>query len=124
MRDVRMQRPLRFFHKHAVKLNLTRRQHSMLVQLRTGHVGLNGHLFKIGRALTADCPHCEGEVETVAHFLMRCQAYERERQQHLQRRGRRPETIAELLTTPGAFKRVIRYVDATKRLGAIFGDEP
>ncbi|KLO16684.1 hypothetical protein SCHPADRAFT_822815 [Schizopora paradoxa] len=123
MRDLRMRRPARFFHKHTIKLNLTRRQHNMLVQLRTGHIGLNGHLFKIGKALTAECLHCEGETETVAHFLMRCPAYERERRQFLQRRGRRPETIAELLTTPEAFKRVIRYVDVTKRLSAIFGDE-
>ncbi|KLO06487.1 hypothetical protein SCHPADRAFT_814851, partial [Schizopora paradoxa] len=122
MRDIRMHRPLRFFHKHAIKLQLTRRQHSMLVQLRTGHIGLNGHLFKIGRALTADCSHCEGTVETVAHFLMRCPAYERERRLYLHRRGRHPESIAELLTTPEAFKRVTRFVDASKRLGAIFGD--
>lgn len=124
MRDVRMHGPLRFFHKHTIKLNLTRRQHSMFVQLRTGHIGLNGHLFKIGKAMDAECSHCAGEVETVAHFLMRCPAYERERRLYLHRRGRRPESIAELLTTPEAFKRVIRSVDATKRLGAIFGDEP
>lgn len=74
--------------------------------------------------MDAECSHCAGEVETVAHFLMRCPAYERERRLYLHRRGRRPESIAELLTTPEAFKRVIRSVDATKRLGAIFGDEP
>ncbi|KLO10469.1 hypothetical protein SCHPADRAFT_794770, partial [Schizopora paradoxa] len=70
MRDLRMQRPPRFFHKAAAKL--TRRQHSILVQLRTGHIGLNGHLFRIGKSISSDCPHCEGVTETVAHFLMAC----------------------------------------------------
>ncbi|KLO04041.1 hypothetical protein SCHPADRAFT_811813, partial [Schizopora paradoxa] len=70
MRDLRMRRPLRFFHKATMKL--TRRQHNLLVQLRTGHIGLNGHLFRIGRAASADCPNCEGVIETVGHFLMAC----------------------------------------------------
>lgn len=121
MRDLRMRRPLSFFHKATRKL--TRKQHNMMVQLRTGHIGLNGHLFRIGKSLTPECPHCDGETETVAHFIMKCKGYERERR-GLQKWGRRAETIAELLTTPSAFKRVLRYVEDTRRLSAIFGDEP
>ncbi|KLO11694.1 hypothetical protein SCHPADRAFT_830666 [Schizopora paradoxa] len=119
MRDLRMRRPLRFFHKATMKL--TRRQHNLLVQLRSGNIGLNGHLYRIGRALSADCPHCDGVIETVGHFLQVCPKYEKERQA-LQRRVRRPESIAELLTNPAAFKRVLRFVDDTKRLSTIFGD--
>ncbi|KLO14092.1 hypothetical protein SCHPADRAFT_889563 [Schizopora paradoxa] len=120
MRDLRMQRPVRFFHKATAKF--TRRQHNIMVQLRTGHIGLNGHLFRIGKSLTPDCPHCEGVTETVAHFLMACPRYERERA-GLQRRARRPDSVAELLTNPDAFRRVLRFVDASKRLSTIFGDE-
>jgi hypothetical protein len=42
----------------------------------TGKVDLNGFLFKIKRSSTPNCKWCEGEEETVEHFLMKCPHYE------------------------------------------------
>ena len=52
------------------------RQSSLLMQLRTGHIGLNHHLFRIKHSETPVCPHCRGlTVETVKHFLLDCPFY-------------------------------------------------
>ncbi len=67
-----------------------------------------------------DCPHCEGVSETVVHFLLECPNYSNERK--ALQPARRERSVAELLTNPGAFKRVLSYVDATRRLSAVFGE--
>ena len=56
-----------------------------LARLRIGHIGLNSHLFKIGKESTDECI-C-GSVETVDHFLLHCPQYGAERKilsDHLQ----------------------------------------
>jgi len=118
MRDLRAGRPARFFHKAAA--GLSRRQHSMIVHLRTGHVGLNAHLKRIGKAESGDCPHCVGQEETVTHFLLECPHYAMERRA-MQRNHRTSRSLVELLTNPDSFKKVAHFVDATQRLQAVFG---
>ena len=50
---------------------LDRRQASLLFQLRSGHIGLNQHLFHIRKSDTPVCPNCQGiTVESVKHFLV------------------------------------------------------
>jgi hypothetical protein len=44
---------------------------SVLAQLRTGMARLNGYLYRIGAAVTDECP-CGQAKETVEHFLFRC----------------------------------------------------
>ena len=59
---------------------LDRRQASLLFQLRSGHIGLNQHLFRIRKSDTPVCPNCQGiTVESVKHFLINCPFYRRER---------------------------------------------
>ena len=49
------------------------RQASILIQLRTGHIGLNQYLFRIRKVESPSCLHCGGiTVETVKHFLLVC----------------------------------------------------
>lgn len=119
MRDLRAGRPARFFHKAAA--GLSRRQHSMIVHLRTGHIGLNAHLNRIGKAASAECPHCPGQEETVSHFLLECQAH-REPRRRMQRNPRTSLSLVELLTNPESFKKVARFVDETGRLQNVFGE--
>jgi ribonuclease HI len=46
------------------------RQASLPTQLRTGHIGLNRHLFRIRKVKLPVCPHCRGlTVKTVRHVL-------------------------------------------------------
>ena len=48
----------------------------ILAKLRSGCVGLNYYLHKIGKSDSAFCFHCPGELETVAHYMMDCSYYE------------------------------------------------
>ena len=54
---------------------LMRRHTSLLVQLCTGHIVLNKHLSKIGKAITPTCTACRQVDETVHHYLYQCGAY-------------------------------------------------
>ena len=47
-----------------------------LTQILTGHCFLNSFLAKIGKSETSMC-HCQGDVETVEHFLFSCPIYDR-----------------------------------------------
>ena len=52
---------------------LRRNQASILMQLRTGHLPLNNVLFRMKRADTAICPHCNTNTrETILHFIFFC----------------------------------------------------
>lgn len=50
---------------------LTTQDALILVQLRTGHFGLNSHLARIRKADSTRC-QCGAEEETVRHFLFQC----------------------------------------------------
>ncbi|OAX34193.1 hypothetical protein K503DRAFT_659786, partial [Rhizopogon vinicolor AM-OR11-026] len=52
--------------------HLPKRHISLMLWLRTRHISLNRHLHRIGKSPTPDCPHCEGSIETVQHFLLIC----------------------------------------------------
>ena len=51
---------------------LSRKDQSLIFQLRTGHVPLNYHLNRIGVKPTAACPLCDYTPETVDHLLFFC----------------------------------------------------
>jgi hypothetical protein len=60
---------------------LTRHQASLMMQIRCGHIPLNGYLHKIGRSDSEFCQAClvnrEGLRcrETVNHFLFECKSH-------------------------------------------------
>ena len=45
------------------------------LQLITGHIGLNKHLYNMNITNTTKCPACDYETETVTHFIGQCPAY-------------------------------------------------
>ena len=45
------------------------------VNIITGHIGLNKHLYRINRADTPNCPNCSDIEETVEHFIGHCPTY-------------------------------------------------
>ncbi|KIJ31117.1 hypothetical protein M422DRAFT_110297, partial [Sphaerobolus stellatus SS14] len=51
---------------------------SIITQLRTDFIGLNGYLHKIKAIDSPKCPHCQVE-ETVAHYLLQCKHYNQQR---------------------------------------------
>ena len=50
-------------------LNMSRQQLSVVIGLLTGHLGLNGHLYKIGKDINPLCRKCLNGNETVEHLL-------------------------------------------------------
>jgi len=50
-------------------LNMSRQLLSFVIGLLTGHLGLNGHLYKIGKDINPLCRRCLNGNETVEHLL-------------------------------------------------------
>jgi ribonuclease HI len=72
----------------------SRAQSSLLIQIRSGHIPLNAHLYKLNCVDSDKCQACHtrrGTIptrETITHFLFDCPAYQDER--HYPRRRSRP----------------------------------
>ena len=67
-------------HKHTIKslneqLINNRIHYRTALQLITGHIGLNKHLYNMNITNTTKCPVCDYETETVTHFIGQCPAY-------------------------------------------------
>jgi hypothetical protein len=95
--------------------DMPRRHASILVQLRTGHVGLNKHLHKIGKAESPLCPACQKTDETVHHFLFRCPAYDRQRRKIERELKRGAKSIKTMLGGHKTMKKLFRYIHDTRR---------
>ena len=96
---------------------LDQRQASLLSQLRTGHIGLNRHLFQIRKVESPVCMHCRGiTVETVKHVLLDCPFYRRERHVLQLKLRRNASSIPFLLSSPDAVKHLLTFIHSTGRL--------
>ena len=59
----------------AIKLlNTSRQQLLVVIGLLTGHISLNGHLYKIGKDINPLCRRCLNGNETVEHLLCECES--------------------------------------------------
>ena len=70
-------------HTRLLYNGLSRREASVLAQLRTGMARLNGYLFRIRVAASQQCA-CGQAAETVEHFLFRCRNWTAHRTEMLQ----------------------------------------
>lgn len=91
------------------------------MQLRTGHIGLNQHLFRICKVELLSCPHCRGiTVETVKHYLLDCPFYCKERHTLQSKLHRNAHSISFLLSSPVTIKPLLKFVHSTGRFKAFF----
>jgi hypothetical protein len=59
---------------NAIKLlNMSRQQLSVVFGRLTGHIGLNGHLYQIGKDANPLCRRCLNGNDTVEHLLCECE---------------------------------------------------
>ena len=105
--------------KHVLKLHkgLHKAESSILVQARTGKIGLRDFLFK-RRVPGFDSPWCncgQGR-ETVRHILVFCPR-ERERREHLVQALGEPIDTDRMLSTPGKAGIIARWLLRSGRLG-------
>ncbi|KAJ3985239.1 hypothetical protein F5890DRAFT_1409873 [Lentinula detonsa] len=107
---------------------LKRKQTSIIFQLRTGHVPLKAHLYRIRKEDSPVCPHCErlGQhtQETVKHYIMECPAYRKERFHFRRRLGREARSLRYILSDGKAIPHLLRFIGETKRFQKTFGDIP
>ena len=94
---------------------LARRNTSLLIQLRTGHVPLNYHLHTIGRADTQRCPECGAAKETVPHFILQCPKYSLQRRAYFGPLGRNGLRLDYLLITKEGVERLFKFINATRQ---------
>ncbi|KAJ7865524.1 hypothetical protein B0H13DRAFT_1454904, partial [Mycena leptocephala] len=95
---------------------LSRRNSSIIVQLRPRMVGLNAWLHKIHRA---ESPLCQTRHrrEDIPHFIFFCSRFSHHRI-HLRTALGRKATLGYLLTHEKGIRHLLRYVHATNRLPA------
>ena len=127
-------------HKHVAKYSdklpspaylqltstLTRQQTSLLTQLRTNHVPLNYHLYRIKATPSPTCPNCRANTgtapaETIRHFLIQCTHYNQIRLQTIGRLGRGAYIVPYLLSDKKAIPHLLKYIHNTNRLTSTFG---
>ncbi|KAJ7646449.1 hypothetical protein DFH06DRAFT_997610 [Mycena polygramma] len=99
---------------HKPLVNLSRRNSSLIVQLRTGMVGLNAWLHKIRRAESPLCQTCQRR-EDVQHFVFFCSRYTH-RSLLRTALGRKATSLGFLLTHDKGIRYLLRYIHATNRL--------
>ena len=96
--------------------NLTHRQMSILVQLRSGHAPLNKHLHQLGKAESPRFLACQVSNETVHHFLVACPKYASQWRLLEGKLWRAARSVSTLLSNPRAFVHLFKYVHITQRL--------
>jgi ribonuclease HI len=101
----------------------TRAQSSLLIQLRTGRIALNRHLYKLSKIATPQCPHCPHEEETVRHVLFDCPSYRQARLPFRRALRRRAHDLGYILTSKSAQKPLFTFMHATGRFRNVYGDE-
>ena len=110
------------FNSYRKRTNcLTRLQSSIMIQIRSGHIPLNGYLFKINRAESEDCPACLDEDanlrsrETVKHYLFECRAYNAERNEMIKKIPRRHLNLKDIMLSTDYIKALTRFINRTRR---------
>lgn len=103
-------------------------QSSLLIQLRSGHIPLNAHLFRLNCADMDKCEACYARWgatsprETVTHFLFNCPAHQNERHYLDTALGRRSRDLGYIMSRKDSIRELLRYIGKMKRLKKPFGD--
>jgi hypothetical protein len=88
---------------------------AQLVQLRTGHYGLNKYLHRFGKRYSQYC-RCGYAKETVEHFTLECPNYKIQRKELRKRVGVWKMRVDKLLGDTTLLKHKMEYVRTTKRM--------
>lgn len=101
---------------------LSQCQASLIMQLCTGQIGLNKHLYWICCSETPYCPSCnKNATESIHHFLFNCICYCHEWSILHQKLWWCSHNMSYLLSHPAATLPLLKYVHLTGRLKQTFG---
>jgi hypothetical protein len=90
---------------------LMHKDSSILTQLCTGHIPLNGYLYKFKRVDNPRCPACGAAVETVQHFLFTCRSYAYMRWP-LEQKCKGTLTLKKILSDHKLTAQLVSYINA------------
>ncbi|KAF8868337.1 hypothetical protein BD779DRAFT_1461335 [Infundibulicybe gibba] len=100
---------------------MSRKNSSILIQLRTEHAPLNKHLFRIKKAESPLCHRCGQYEESVQHFIMDCPAYANARRHMNQKGGPQTRDFYKLLSESKLLPHLYQFLSDTNRLRCVFG---
>ena len=112
--------PISNFRK--ITMKLTRRQASILVQLRTGHAPLQAYLHRFKLVESPMCPSCGEEPETVTHFLIYCESHHEHRRRLRWTLGRDQSLELGILGDVKRIRALMRFIDETERFKESHGN--
>jgi hypothetical protein len=92
------------------------------LQLKSGHAVTGAHLLRIGKVGDAQCWWCGGSGQTVAHLLLKCRKWRRQRDTMLRKlrakkmliSARRDQADLKTLFGAEATAEVLRFIDDTE----------
>ena len=114
--------PYKEFRKRSYML--TRKQTSIIMQLRSGHIPLNVYLHRIGRAGSDTCMECyetqeeESIPETINHFVFECTAHKKYRDDLVKETGRSRFNLRSIMKNTDYMKALVKFINRTERLKA------
>ena len=103
-------------------LLLTRRQASLILQIRCAHFPLNVYLHRIRKSDTDECQKCTNNRlphrprETINHFIFECTAYNEAREQLKAKIGRNNFHLSNIMINANYIKELTIYINRTGRL--------
>ena len=101
---------------------LTRKQSSLILQIRCGHFPLNVYLHKINKSETNRCQACiavhdnDTPIETINHFIFDCPAYDEARDELIAKIGRSRFHLSDIMADTDRMKSLVTYINRTGRL--------
>ena len=105
------------------KLNsLTRKQSSIILQLRCGHFPLNAYLHKISKVESSRCQACaehqedDPPPESINHFLFDSPAHHDAREDLVNKIGRHRFHLSDIMSDTDRMKALVTYINRTGRL--------
>jgi hypothetical protein len=115
-RNMTKRKPKRTRPSSRIYGNLNERKHiAWIARLRTGHCSLNGYLRRFNITDDATCPGCGDAKETVHHFLMVCQKYERLRDRLRKKVGIGGMKMEKLLGDHRRVKHTAEFIESIER---------
>lgn len=100
------------------------------LQLKSGHAVTGTHLLRIGKVQDAQCWWCGGNSQTVAHLLLECRKWRRQRDTMLRKLGARNVSISgrrdradlKTLFAEDAIVEVLQFIENTEVGMKLAGD--
>ena len=100
---------------------LTRKQSSLILQIRCGHFPLNAYLHKINKSDTNTCPACLNEqegrssVETISHFIFDCEAHVEAREELIDKIGMIHLNLLDIMADTERMKALTTFINRSGR---------